>query len=213
MQRISSPPPVAARASAVPPADVTMCLTMARPSPVPCEERRAVGAEEPLEEARQVFVRHAVPGVRPREDDGVALVSGADRERRAGARVAQRVVDEVRGDRLQHPGPERQLEFGRAVDAECDPGVRRPLGARGDDLLEHGQRGCRAKRHDRAAALELAEEEDVVDELSDLCHLGTCLRRQRINVGSGEREALEQDHQPRERRAQLVRDGGREAGA
>ena len=82
-----------------------------------------------------------------------------------------------------------------------DAGVRRALGACGDDLLEHGQRAGRAERDDRAAALELREEEDVVDELADLRHLGARLARESVGIGAGKRKALEQDHQPRERRA------------
>ncbi len=51
--------------------------------------------------------------------------------------------------------------------------------------LQHGQRARRAERHDGPAAFELAEEEDVVDELADLLHLGARLHRQRVGIGAG----------------------------
>ena len=54
---------------------------------------------------------------------------------------------------------------------------------------------------DRASALQLAEEEDVVDQLADLLDLAVRLRRQRVGVGTGQRSALSSsDHQPGERR-------------
>ena len=65
---------------------------------------------------------------------------------------------------------------------------------------------------DLAARLELAEEEHVVDQLARLLDLLPRLLHQLADVGAGERRALEQHQQPRERRAQLVRDGRGEAG-
>ena len=81
------------------------------------------------------------------------------------------------------------------------------------DLLEDRESHGRAERNELPAGLELAEEEDVVDQLSDLPHLGLGLVDQIVLVGVGERRRLEQGEEPRERRAELVRDRGGEAGA
>src|SRR5581483_4539870 len=68
-----------------------------------------------------------------------------------------------------------------------------------------------AERHDLAPGLELAEEEDVVDQLPRLLDLLACLLHQRVDVGARQRRVLEQHEEARERRPQLVRDGGGEA--
>ena len=69
-----------------------------------------------------------------------------------------------------------------------------------------------AERDDLAAGLELAEEEHVVDQLPRLLHLEARLLDELVDVGLRKRRALEQDEHPRERRPELVRDGGGEAG-
>src|SRR5207244_124855 len=56
-------------------------------------------------------------------------------------------------------------------------------------------------------------EEHLADQLVDLLHLAARLLDQRERVGVRERGRLEERQQARERRAQLVRDRGSEAGA
>ncbi len=97
--------------------------------------------------------------------------------------------------------------------SSVDLGVRRPVGVRRHDLLEHRQRTRAPERDDLAARLELAEEEHVVDQVARRLDLLARLVDELLDVGAGQRRGLEQDEQPRERRAKLVRDGGREAGA
>ena len=70
-----------------------------------------------------------------------------------------------------------------------------------------------AERDDLSAGLELAEEEDVVDEVARLLDLLARLLDEGVDVGARQRRALEQDQHSRERRPELVRDGRREAGA
>ena len=80
-------------------------------------------------------------------------------------------------------------------------------------VLEHRRDRRRAERHDARSRLELAQEEDLVDELGDLHDLGHRLLHERPHVLSGQQRRLEQGEQAGERGSQLVRDRGREAGA
>ena len=61
--------------------------------------------------------------------------------------------------------------------------------------------------------LELGEEEHLVDQLADLVDLAPRLLDELGHVLARQARELEQREQPRERRPQLVRDGGGEAGA
>ena len=79
--------------------------------------------------------------------------------------------------------------------------------------LEHRQRVREPERDHLGAALELREEEDLVDQLAGVLHLGARLVEERLDVGVREIGGVEQDEDPGERRAQLVRDRGGEAGA
>ena len=79
-------------------------------------------------------------------------------------------------------------------------------------LLEHGLDGRRAECDDTGARLELAEEQHLVDELRDLVDLAARLLDERGDVLSGKCGRLEEGEEARERGAQLVRHGGREAG-
>ena len=127
--------------------------------------------------------------------------------------MANRVQDEVLDHDLEHPGAERQFEGRRALDPELDAGRVRPVGDLGRDALDYRQRPDRAERDHRAAALQLAEEEDVVDQLADPLHLAARTADQLGLVGAGQEGAFEQRKQPGERRAELVRDGRGEAGS
>jgi hypothetical protein len=61
--------------------------------------------------------------------------------------------------------------------------------------------------------LQLAQEEDVVDELRHLLDLLARLGEERGLVGAGQLGRLEQGQQPGERRPQLVRNRGGEGGS
>ena len=63
------------------------------------------------------------------------------------------------------------------------------------------------ERDDLLAALELREEEDLVDQRAGVLDLGARLVDQRVHVGARQVGGVEQHEDPRERRAQLVRDG------
>ena len=129
------------------------------------------------------------------------------------ARVADRVLDQVPDHHLQHPRPQRQIERGGALDPERR---RRRRAARsaasattwsmtGSALIEPSATTA-------ATALELAEEQHVVDQLADSLDLAFRPPDQVVLVGARQQRALEQRHQPRQRRPQLVGDGGGEAG-
>ena len=80
-------------------------------------------------------------------------------------------------------------------------------------LAQHRQHGLGAERDDTRPRLELGEEEHLVDQLADLVDLAARLLDELRHVLARQRRELEQREQPRERRPQLVRDGGREARA
>ena len=110
-------------------------------------------------------------------------------------------------------GPKRELGLGVPLGAKRQARARRVLAESFGDLLEDRESHGRAERNELPARLELAEEEDVVDQLSDLPHLGLGLLDQLVRSASGSVADLEQGEEPRERRAELVRDRGGEAGA
>jgi hypothetical protein len=72
------------------------------------------------------------------------------------------------------------------------------------DAFDGTERRGRAEGDYRAAALQLAEEEDVVNQLAHLQHLATGLLDDRVDVCAGQASAVEQHHQPCQRRSQLV---------
>jgi hypothetical protein len=80
-------------------------------------------------------------------------------------------------------------------------------------LLEDRASRGRPRADVLAAALELAEEEDVVEELGHLGRLRARLLDERVGVLSGEGGGLEEGEDARERRPELVRNGCRERGA
>ena len=88
-----------------------------------------------------------------------------------------------------------------------DAGSLRGVSEVVEDAFHDGARGSGRERDDGVAGLELAEEEDVVDQLPDLSDLCLRLPDEVLEVRAGEGRALEQREEPRERRSQLVRDG------
>ena len=159
-----------------------------------------VAAVETLEEPREVDLVDSTPVVGGLEHAGPRRQG----ERRAGPRVANRVLRQVLGDDLQHPAAHRQLDRRIGFDPNRQIRPLRAVGQPVSNLLEDRQRACRAECDDLASALELGEEKHVVDELAHLLDLVTRLGKQCLTVGVRQRRGLEQREQPRERRAQLV---------
>ena len=82
--------------------------------------------------------------------------SDGERERRAGAGVADGVLGEVRRDHAEHARPDRQLDVVGAFDPELDARSGGALLELLDRLFEHGPHRRRAERDDARARLELA---------------------------------------------------------
>ena len=113
-----------------------------------------------------------------------------ERERRAVAGVADRVLGQVLGDDPQHPRPERQVDVGVAVGARASTPARAARVVElVDDLLEHRQRVRAPERDDLLAALELREEEDLVDQRARVLDLGARLLDQRRATSAPGRSA------------------------
>lgn len=164
-----------------------------------------VGAEEALEEPRHVTRVDPDAVVRHREHPGAVLTLERDHARRALAGVAERVLGQVLDNDSQHPGSQRQLEL-----LVLDRNLQRHAGSLGalvelrDDLPEQWGRPGRAERDDLTPRLELAQEENVVDQLIHQLNLRPRLLQGGNRVGAGQGRALDQSKQPSERRAQLV---------
>ena len=103
-----------------------------------------------------------------------------------------------------------QPDLGHGIDSDRNVRALSAVGEPVADLLEHRQRRRRAEGNDFPSALELGQEEDVVDELAHLLDLLPRLRKQCVAVRAGQRGRIEQRKQPRERGAQLVGHCGRE---
>ena len=73
------------------------------------------------------------------------------------------------------------------VDVERDAGTGASVGQPFDDVVEDRQRLGRGQRHHLAAAFELREEEDLVDQLAGALDLRPCLVDQAVHVGAGQR--------------------------
>jgi hypothetical protein len=166
----------------VPPACVTTCFTIARP----------VGAEEALEEPPELRLFDANPVVRTAQDDRIADTLDRKRERRAGPRVADRVLGEVLGNDADHPRPDRELDARLALDRDRDPRPARALLELGGDRVQLGPHGDRAERDDTRAGLELAEEHDLVDQLADLVDLRPRALDELSDVLAGQRRRFEE---------------------
>src|SRR5205814_6318363 len=146
--------------------------------------------------------------------DLAALSPQRDHAGRALAGVANGVLEEVVGASAEHGPAERDEQLlVRDLDLQADSGQLGTL----ELLVDEGskkRRGLRlAERYDLAPLLELAQEEDVVDQLGHLLDLIARLREERGLVGAGQLGRLKQRQQPGERRPQLVRDGRRKGRA
>ena len=172
------------------------------PEPAPASGPRPVGAEEALEEARRVLLGDAGPVVGDLEHDLPIL--GAERDDAGGALagVPDGVLEEVLGDGAQHPPAQRDADrLVREPELEPDAGCLGPLAALGDDVAENGRGLGLSQRDDLTPLLELAQEEDVVDQLRHLIDLLARLPEQLRQVRAGELGSVEQREEPGERRA------------
>ena len=151
-----------------------------------------------------------IPSSRPVRTTRLAVALDGERERRAGPGVADRVLREVPRDHPQHARTDRELDVVVAFEPSSTPGARGALAELLERLLEHRLHRRRAERDDARARLELAQEQHLVDELRDLVDLAARLLDERGHVLARQRRRLEEREQPRERRPQLVRDGGSE---
>ena len=122
-------------------------------------------------------------------------------------RIANGVLREVLGHDPEHAGPKWELDAGVAVGLNCQAGAGGTRLELVDDLLEHGERGRPAERHDLMAALELGQEQDLVDQRGRVLDFLAGLVDELADVGARKVCAVEEDEDAGERRAQLVRDG------
>ena len=170
--------------------------------------RRAgpIAAVEALEEPGQLLFLDTPTVVADLEDTGACRQG----QRRAGARVADRVLREVLDDGLQHPAPERELESGSASIRISTSALSALSSSRARTSTSTGSTGVDAERYNLPAALQLGEEEHVVHELCHLLDLLPRLGKQLVAISPGKRRRLQQGEQPGQRRPQLVGDRGRE---
>ena len=154
-----------------------------------------------------------IPSSRAAQDHEVSVALDGEREGRARACVANRVLGEVARDDTEHARPDRELDVVVAAEHERDSRSCRTLLELLDRLLENGTHRRRTERDDPSARLELAEKEDLVDELRDLVDLAACLLDEGRDVLARKRRRLEQGEKAGERCSKLVRDGCREPGA
>ena len=104
-----------------------------KPEPGAARGARAVAAVEALEQPRSSS--SSTP--RPSSATSSAARARREQQRRAGARVADRVRGEVLDDDLEHAPTQRQLDVGVGVDADRDVGALRAVGEPVAHLLEH----------------------------------------------------------------------------
>jgi hypothetical protein len=119
--------------------------------------------------------------------------------------MPKRVFDEVLNDDPQHPGPQGQLQtLVLDLDLEPDAGSLGSFVEFGDDLSQQRRGLSRAERDDLASRFELAQEEDVVDQLVHQLDLRPHPLESLCRIAARQTRSLDQREQARERRPQLV---------
>ncbi len=103
--------------------------------------------------------------------------------------VTDRVLGQVLADDPDHPGPQRHGRV--AGDAEGHSGTCSRVGEPLDHVVEDRPRLGRRQRDDLAAALQLGEEKDLVDQLPGALDFGAGLVDQLVHVGVGEGRTVE----------------------
>src|SRR5262245_32623921 len=110
----------------------------------------SVGAVEALEQAREVVLPHADAGVPRSDHDLPAPAFEHEREARALARIAERVLGEVLEDDAQHPRAERYLGLLVELRAQRQAGALGAIGDPGEDLPRDGGGARHRQRADGA---------------------------------------------------------------
>jgi DNA-binding response OmpR family regulator len=82
-----------------------------------------------------------------------------------------------------------------------------------EHLVDERERVGMPERDDLPAALELGQEQDLVDQRAGVLDLRPCLVEQSAHIRARQVGRVEEREDPGERRPQLVRDGGGKAGA
>jgi len=163
--------------------------------------RASVGAEEPLEEPRNVLLGYAGAVVGDLEHDPVVVAPERNRAGRSLARVPESVLEQVLGDEPQHARAQRDVQA-LVLDPELErnSGHLGALRELGDQLPQDRRSLGVAERNHLALLLELAQEEDVVHELPHLRDFPVRPPQERLQVRAGQLGRFEQREQPSERR-------------
>jgi two-component system alkaline phosphatase synthesis response regulator PhoP len=172
---------------------------------------RSVTPVEALEEPLERLGVDARTVVGAAEDDEIAGASHREAEPRPVTCVADRVLREVLAEDPEEAWPQRDRRVLVSFGLQPHAGAGRAVLEAGNDLPEHRQRVRVTETDDLLAALDLREEEDLVDQVAGVLDLGARLVDQGVDVGAREVGGVEEDENPGERCAQLVRDGRREA--
>ena len=187
-----------------------MCLTIESPRPVPvtCVRRRRGRSART---AGECLLVDAAAVVRRSQHCELARAADRDRERCAVAGVADRVLGEVLHEHPEHPGPKRQVDVVVALGLSVTPARAAASSSDSITLSQDGERvrmserrrpPCRSRaRRGRGSRRSARRALDLLARLVD----------QRADVGAGQVGGVEQRQDPRQRRAELVRDGGGEA--
>jgi len=165
---------------------------------------RAISAEEPFEQTRQLRLGNAAAVVRNREEDAAALRARRDRAACAVTRVADRVRHEVLHEDAQDPRPHGDHDV---LGDDRHERLCVPLGARPqrlDDFADDRRDGHVTESDHSATRLELTEKENVVDQLCHRFDLLPSLLEQRSRVRARQGSAVEEGEQPRKGRPELV---------
>ena len=201
-------------ASTVPPGGRDDVLHDREPKARATRGARAVGAIEALEEARQVGLVDPGTVVHDAEHDPLTVTRHGENRVRSRACIADRVLGEVPRDDAQHARPHLGGRVLVALDAERHSRPARPA--------------PRARRRPRAARAARARRPARRPWCPTRARPGRAPRRSARGSGRSRARACStsagtsspgrpassrSDEQPGERRAQLVRDGGGEAGA
>src|SRR5262249_36788059 len=163
------------------------------PQAAPARSTGPIGAVETLEQTRKVFLRHADPVVADGQHPGAVVAPQAEDAGRALPGVTKSVLGEVLDDDPQHPRPQRQLQaFVFDLDLEADARPLRTLVELRDDLTQERRGLRRAERDDLTTGLQLAEEEDVVDQLVHQLDLRAHAFKSRVGIAARKARTLDQ---------------------
>ena len=167
------------------------------PEAGPARGACAICAVEALEQAGKRVVGNADARVGGLDHNVAALTASGQGAAGTGTGVANGILEQVLRDDAEHAGAQRHLGLGVALDGDEDAGPRGGLGQRRGDLAQHREHARRSEGDDGAAGLELAQEENLVDELADLVDFGPRLLNQLRDVRARQERGLEQREETR----------------